>query len=281
MWTRENRGLYERKGLRYPSDLRDEEWALIEPLIPPAKRGGRRREVDVREVMNGVLYVLETGCQWRALPKDLPPKSTVHDYLMLWDWDGTLERVHHALYLMTRDLEGREASPSAGVIDSQSVKGAEKGGPRIDPPGYDAGKKVKGKKRHLLVDTLGLILSVVVHPADLQDRDGALLVLNRQTRRLFPFLETIFADGAYGGQKLRRAMADAAWRIELVKRSAQAKGFEVIPRRWVVERTIAWINRCRRLAKDYENLNRTAIAFIRLASIRLMLRRLTRYCYPS
>ncbi len=138
MWARENRGLYERKGLRYPSDLRDEEWALIEPLIPPAKRGGRKRsvggrevdvrEVDVREVMNGVFYVLETGCQWRALPKDLPPKSTVHDYLTLWDWDGTLERIHHALYLMTRDLEGREASPSAGVIDSQSVKSAEKGG---------------------------------------------------------------------------------------------------------------------------------------------------------
>ena len=156
-----------------------------------------------------------------------------------------------------------------------------KRGARIDPPGYDAGKKVKGKKRHLLVDTLGLILAIAVHPADLQDRDGALLVLDRQTRRLFPFLETIFADGAYGGEKLRRAMADAAWRIELVKRSAQAKGFEVIPRRWVVERTIAWINRCRRLAKDYENLNRTAVAFIRLASIRLMLRRLTRYCYPS
>ncbi len=128
MWTRENRGLYERKGLRYPSDLSDAEWALIAPLIPPAKRGGRRREVDVREVMNGVLYVLGTGCQWRALPKDLPPKSTVHDYLMLWDWDGTLERIHHALYLMVRELEGREASPSAGVIDSQSVKSAEKGG---------------------------------------------------------------------------------------------------------------------------------------------------------
>ncbi len=128
MWTRENRGLYERKGVRYPSDLRDQEWALIEPLIPPAKRGGRRRRVDVREVMNGVLYVLGTGCQWRALPKDLPPKSTVHEYLMLWDWDGTLERIHHALYLLSRDLEDREASPSAGVIDSQSVKGAEKGG---------------------------------------------------------------------------------------------------------------------------------------------------------
>jgi transposase len=126
-----------------------------------------------------------------------------------------------------------------------------------------------------------LILNMVVHPANIQDRDGALLVLDSRTRKLFPFLETIFADSAYGGQKLRRAMADAVWRIEVVKRSAQAKGFEVIPRRWVVERTIAWINRCRRLAKDYENLNRTAIAFIRLASIRLMLRRLARYCYPS
>ncbi len=128
MWTRENRGLYERKGVRYPSDLTDQEWALIEPLIPPAKRGGRRRTVDVREVMNGLLYVLGTGCQWRALPTDLPPKSTVHEYLMLWDWDGTLERMHHARYLLSRDLEDREASPSAGVIDSQSVKGAEKGG---------------------------------------------------------------------------------------------------------------------------------------------------------
>jgi transposase len=128
VWTHENRSLYERKGARYPSDLSDDEWALIAPLIPPAKHGGRRREVDVREVMNGVLYVLETGCQWRALPKDLPPKSTVHDYLMLWDWDGTLERVHYTLYLMPRDLEDREASPSAAVIDSQSVKSAEKGG---------------------------------------------------------------------------------------------------------------------------------------------------------
>ena len=130
MWTAETRREYERKTPRYPSDLSDGEWALVAPLIPPAKGGGRKREVDVREVMNGVLYVLETGCQWRALPKDLPPKSTVHDYFMLWEFDGTLERLHHALYVMTRDLEGRAASPSAGVIDSQSVKSAEKGGPR-------------------------------------------------------------------------------------------------------------------------------------------------------
>jgi putative transposase len=182
---------------------------------------------------------------------------------------------------MTRDLEGRAASPSAGAIDSQSVKGAEKGGARIDPPGYDAGKKVKGKKRHLLVDTLGLILTAVVHPADLQDRDGALLVLDRRLRRLFCFLETIFADGAYGGEKLSRAMKAASWKIEVVKRPPYQKGFQALPKRWVVERTIAWINRCRRLAKDYENLNRTARAFIYLATIRLMLERLTRYCVPS
>ena len=128
MWTAENRALYERKGGRYPSDLTDAEWELIAPLIPPAKTGGRRRTVELREVVNGVLYVLETGCQWRALPRDLPPKSTVHDYLSLWAWDGTLERLHHTLYLAVRDLEDREASPSAAVIDSQSVKGAEKGG---------------------------------------------------------------------------------------------------------------------------------------------------------
>ena len=130
MWTRENRGLYDRKGLRYPSDLSDSEWTLIGPLIPPAKHGGRKREIDVREVLNAIFYVLGTGCQWRALPRDLPPRSTAHDYLMLWEWDGTLERIHHALYVMTRDLEGRGPSPTAGVIDSQSVKSAEKGGPR-------------------------------------------------------------------------------------------------------------------------------------------------------
>jgi len=217
MWTRENRSLYERKGARSPSNLRDAEWALIAPLIPPAKRGGRRREVDVREVMNGVLYVLETGCQWRALPKDLPPKSTVHDYLML------LGLGRHAGARPSRALPhdpglGRPRGKPERRSDRQPERERRgKRGARIDPPGYDAGKKIKGKKRHLLVDTLGLILNVVVHAADVQDRDGAALVLDRRTRRLFPFLEAIFADGAYGGAKLRRAMADAAWRIEVVR----------------------------------------------------------------
>src|SRR6201997_445007 len=130
MWTTEHRRFAARKGLRYPSDLTDGEWALIEPMIPPAKRGGRPRDVNVREALNAIFYVLSTGCQWQALPKDLPPKSTAHSYFMLWDWDGTLERIHHALYVATREREGREASPTAAIIDSQSAKAAQKGAPR-------------------------------------------------------------------------------------------------------------------------------------------------------
>ncbi|WP_412050760.1 IS5 family transposase [Hoeflea sp. Naph1] len=275
MWTKANRGKYNRDGLRYPSDLTDAEWALVEPLIPPAKRGGRRREVNVREVLNGLLYVLSTGCQWRAVPKDLPPKSTLFSYFDLWNWDGTLGRIHQELYVKCREAMGREASPTAAVIDSQSVKGAEKGGPCIDPSGYDAGKKVKGKKRHILVDTVGLLLHALVHPADIQDRDGGLLVIKTLFGR-YPFLKKLFADGGYQGPVFakgqKKAMPGLA--IKIIKRSDIVKGFEVLPRRWVVERTFAWLGRCRRLAKDFENLSRNALAFLKLASIRLMLRRL-------
>ncbi|MBM3539786.1 MAG: IS5 family transposase [Alphaproteobacteria bacterium] len=277
MWTTENRGVYDRRGLRYPSDLTDGEWALVAPQIPPAKHGGRKRSVNVREVLNAIFYVLSTGCQWRALPKDFPPRSTVHEYLELWNWDGTLLRIHHTLYVELRERAGRgEASPSVAIIDSQSAKGAEKGGPSIDPSGYDAGKKVKGKKRHILVDTLGLLLMATVHPADIQDRDGAVPLL-KTVRRLFPFLVKIIGDGAYQGPQLAaaaRAIAD--WQIEVVKRSDQAKGFVVLPKRWIVERTFAWLGRCRRLAKDFENRTRNALAFLLLASIRLMVRRLAK-----
>ena len=168
MWTAKNRRRYDRSALRYPSDLTDDEWAHVEPFIPPAKRGGNKRHVDVREVMNGIMYVLSTGCQWRAIPKDLPPRSTLFDYLDLWSYDGTLDRIHHALYVECREQGEREASPTAAIIDSQSVKSAEKRGACIDPPGYDAGKKIKGKKRHILVDTLGLLLHAIVHPANIQ-----------------------------------------------------------------------------------------------------------------
>src|SRR5206468_6513791 len=163
MWTDENRGRYDRSKLRYPSDLTDEEWALIGPSIPPAKRGGNKRTVDVRSVVNGVMYILSTGCQWAQLPKDLPPRSTVNDYFKRWEHDGTLTRIHHALYVKCRETADRQASPTVGIIDSQSVKSAEKGGGSIDPAGFDAGKKIKGKKRHLLVDTQGLLMQAIVH----------------------------------------------------------------------------------------------------------------------
>lgn len=275
MWTPKNRAAYDRRKLRYPSDLTDEEWALVQPLVPPAKPGGRRRKKSERDLVNGIMYVLSTGCQWRYVPKDLPPKSTLHDYLTRWNDDGTLHRLHHALYVKCREQMAREPSPTAAVIDSQSVKSAEKGGPYIDPHGYDAGKKIKGKKRHILVDTVGLMLQVVVHPANIQDRDGGVLVLSSLFGR-FPFLAKLFADGGYQGPKFRAAVAAILPRlnVEIVKRSDEAKGFEVLPRRWVVERSLGWLGRCRRLAKDFENLTDNAVAFVRLASIRLMLRRL-------
>ena len=280
MWKPEHRRTADHRGLRYPSDLTDAEWALVEPMIPPAKRGGRRREVNVREVLNAVFYVLSTGCQWQALPKDLPPKSTAHCYFMLWDWDGTLERLHHTLYVATREQEGREASPTAAIIDSQSAKAASRGS-TLDPQGFDAGKKVTGRKRHILVDTLGLLLNVVVHPADVQDRDGARLVLDRRTRRLFPFVERIFADAGYQGAKAAAAVAKTgSWKLEIVKRNERHR-FVVLPKRWIVERTLAWISNNRRLARDFERYARSAAAFVRLAMIRIMLKRLTRSAHCS
>jgi transposase len=276
VWTEDNRKHYDRKGLRYPSDMTDAEWALIEPLIPPEKRHGRHREVSVREVVNAIVYVLSTGCQWRALPKDLPPRSTVHEYFKLWEWDGTLERIHFALFVQVRELAGKEASPTVAIIDSQSVKSAERGGAEIDPIGYDAGKKVKGIKRHVVVDTLGMMLVGQVQPASVQDRDGALPVLT-EVRRLFPFIEKIFADGGYQGAATAAAVAQmGAWDLEIVKRSDTAKGFVVLPKRWIVERTLSWLSRCRRLSKHVENLARSALAFVRLAMIRLMMRRIAR-----
>src|ERR1039458_3328615 len=287
MWTSKNRARYDRSKLRYPSDLTDDEWGLVEPLIPPGKTGGGKRTVIMREVVNGLMYVLSTGCQWRAIPKDLPPKSSVYGYFDLWTYDGTLERIHYALYEQCREREQREASPTAAIIDSQSVKSAEKGGACIDPHGYDAGKKrqrrrcaeIKGKKRHILVDTLGLLLHAIVHPADIQDRDGGVLVM-ATLFGMFPFLKKVFADSGYQGPKFANALARVLPHldIEIVKRSDQVSGFVVLPKRWIVERTIAWLNRCRRLAKDWENLNRKALAFLRLASIRLMLRKL---CNPA
>ena len=275
MWTDENRERYERRHLRYPSDLTDSEWVLIEPLIPPARDGGRKRSISMREVTNGIMYVLSTGCPWRYLPTDLPAKSTVFYYFDLWNRDGTLDAVHCELYGQCRQAAERSAGPTAAIIDSQSVKSAEKGGASIDPHGYDAGKKISGKKRHIVVDTLGLLIHAVVHPANIQDRDGGIWLLSTLAGS-FQFLRTLFADGAYQGPLFSRALETHFPRLktQIVKRSDQAKGFAVLPKRWIVERTIAWLNRCRRLAKDFENLNRNALAFLRLASIRVMVRTL-------
>ena len=277
MWTSKNRARYDRSKLRYPSDLTDDEWGLVEPLIPPGKTGGGKRTVIMREVVNGLMYILSTGCQWRAIPKDLPPKSSVYDYFDLWTYDGTLERIHYALYEHCRERAQREASPTAAIIDSQSVKSAEKGGRALIRTATMRARRSRARSGTFL--STHYLLHAIVHPADIQDRDGGVLVM-ATLFGMFPFLKTLFADSGYQGPKFAKALARVLPHldIEIVKRSDQISGFVVLPKRWIVERTIAWLNRCRRLAKDWENLNRKALAFLRLASIRLMLRKL---CNPA
>ena len=258
MWTDTTRAQYARAELALPSDLTDAEWALLEPLFPRPSHVGRPRKWPLRRIVEAILSLLRGGLPWRMLPPCFPPVSTVRRWFYLWRDNGLWLSLNHALLLIGREAVGREASPSAGVIDSQSVKTTESGGPR----GYDAGKKIKGRKRHILTDTEGNLVHAVIHTADIQDRDGAPLVLAEIVRR-FPWLR----------HALRRI---GKWTVKIVKRSDTAKGFVVLPRRWVVERTLAWLNRNRRLAKDFEQTIASATAWLFIASIQLFTRRIAR-----
>ncbi len=268
MWTPTTRRQHSRDGLRYETDLTDGEWALIEPFMPKPRGRGGPLEWPMREIMNAIFYVLRGGVAWRLLPTDLPPRSTVYRWFGSWRDTGLFETINHALVMADRERAGREASPSAAVLDSQSVKTTESGGPR----GYDAGKKVKGRKRQVMVDTDGRGLILEPQPADVQDRDGAPVVL-RLSRRSFPFILKAFADAGFAGERPASATSIC---IEIVRKPPDQVGFAVHPRRWVVERFFAWISRNRRLWKDPEATLASARAFLYAASIMLLTRRLAR-----
>jgi putative transposase len=257
------------KRKRYPTDLTNKQWKLIKHLIPPAKAGGRNRTIDVREVLNAIFYVLVGGIQWRMIPHDLPNWNTVYGYFRDWKRDGVWQRIHDTLRAQLRQKEGRHKHPTAGCLDSQSVKTTHVPGER----GYDAGKQVNGRKRHLLVDTMGLLLVIVVTAASVQDRDGARLVF-KNLRGACKKLRKVWVDGSYRGQLLDWAWEQVRLRLQPVLRPQEKKGFVLLPRRWVVERTFAWLNLCRRLSKDYERQTSTSEAMIYIAMTRLMLKRL-------
>jgi putative transposase len=259
-------------GRYYPSDLSDEQWQVIEPLLPRPSKVGAPQSIPRRRIIEAILYVNRTGCSWRSLPHDFPKWRTVYAIFWLWRLQGKWQTIHDALRDQVRRADGRKASPSAAILDSQSVKTTEVGGER----GYDAGKKINGRKRHLLVDTMGLILAVVVHSAEVQDQDGARLVLTR-LGKMFTRLKVIWADSAYGRNDLPSwVQRRFGWILQTILRPVGAVGFVLLPKRWVVERTFAWLGRYRRHSKDYERTIKSSEAMILLSMIHLMSRRLAR-----
>lgn len=253
----------------YPSDLTNRQWEHIKALIPPAKEGGRPRSLDMRLVLNAMLYVLIGGIQWRMLPREYPNWKSVYHYFSAWRKDGTWQRIHDTLRAAVRRKAGKHKHPTAGCLDSQSVKSTHIKGVR----GFDNGKKVKGRKRHLLVDTLGLLLAVLVTTADVSDPAGArrlLLWLTGSCKKL----RLVWVDGTYRGSLLEWVNQRFKFCLQPVLRSDDQKGFVLLPKRWIVERTFGWLNRCRRLSKDYEELTQTSETFVYLAMIRLMVNRL-------
>ncbi|MEJ0015747.1 MAG: IS5 family transposase [Acetobacteraceae bacterium] len=268
MWTPTTRRQHSRAGLRYGSDVTDAEWLILSPFLLAPRCCGRHRKWEMREIINAIFYVLRGGIAWSLLPKDFPPVSTTYRWFARFRDDGTWERINHCLVMLDRERVGREASPTAVVIDSQSVRTTESGGIR----GYDAGKKIKGRKRHAMVDTDGRALKLQAHSAAIQDRDGAGPLL-RASRASWPFVALGYADGGYSGPRVANA---SPIRIEVVRKSDNQVGFAVIARRWVVERFFAWINRNRRLAKDFEATIQSVEAFLYAASATLLLRRLAR-----